>query len=76
MPLSPDALTQAYRRMKMIREFEERLHAEIAKGEIAGFTHLYAGQEAVAVGVCENLGPTGFHRLDASRSWPLHRQGL
>jgi len=60
MPLSPDALTQAYRRMKIIREFEERLHAEIAKGEIAGFTHLYAGQEAVAVGVCENLGPQDF----------------
>jgi pyruvate dehydrogenase E1 component alpha subunit len=60
MPLSPDALTHSYRRMKIIREFEERLHAEIAKGEIAGFTHLYAGQEAVAVGVCENLGPQDF----------------
>ena len=46
--------------MKTIREFEERLHAEIANGEIAGFTHLYAGQEAVAVGVCENLGPQDF----------------
>ena len=28
---------------------------EIGKGEIPGFTHLYAGQEACAVGVCENL---------------------
>lgn len=41
--------------MKIIREFEERLHVEIATGEIPGFTHLYAGQEAVAVGVCEQL---------------------
>src|SRR5512140_1660320 len=41
--------------MKTIREFEERLHVEIATGEIPGFTHLYAGQEAVAVGVCEHL---------------------
>jgi pyruvate dehydrogenase E1 component alpha subunit len=41
--------------MKTIREFEERLHVEIATGEIPGFTHLYAGQEAVAVGVCEPL---------------------
>ncbi len=41
--------------MKLIREFEERLHVEIATGEIPGFTHLYAGQEAVAVGVCSRL---------------------
>ncbi|WP_095012625.1 thiamine pyrophosphate-dependent dehydrogenase E1 component subunit alpha [Tsuneonella mangrovi] len=55
MQLSREALLQAYRRMKIIREFEERLHNEIATGEIAGFTHLYGGQEAVAVGVCEHL---------------------
>ncbi|MGI9246000.1 MAG: thiamine pyrophosphate-dependent dehydrogenase E1 component subunit alpha [Steroidobacteraceae bacterium] len=41
--------------MKTIREFEERLHVEIATGEIPGFTHLYSGQEAVAVGICEHL---------------------
>jgi pyruvate dehydrogenase E1 component alpha subunit len=41
--------------MKTIREFEERLHVEIQTGEIPGFTHLYSGQEAVAVGVCEHL---------------------
>ena len=55
MQLSREDLLQAYRRMKIIREFEERLHEEIATGEIAGFTHLYCGQEAVAVGVCEHL---------------------
>jgi acetoin:2,6-dichlorophenolindophenol oxidoreductase subunit alpha len=48
-------LLHAYRQMKIIREFEERLHVEIATGEIPGFTHLYAGQEAIAVGVCEQL---------------------
>ncbi|MGF1544915.1 MAG: thiamine pyrophosphate-dependent dehydrogenase E1 component subunit alpha [Parvularculaceae bacterium] len=53
--LSKDQLLGAYRRMKTIREFEERLHKEIMTGEIAGFTHLYAGQEAVAVGVCDHL---------------------
>src|SRR3546814_5254317 len=57
MQLSREALLQAYRQMKVIREFEERLHSEIQTGEIAGFTHLYAGQEAVAVGVCEHLTP-------------------
>lgn len=55
MQLSREQLLQAYRRMKTIREFEERLHDVIATGEIAGFTHLYCGQEAVAVGVCEHL---------------------
>jgi pyruvate dehydrogenase E1 component alpha subunit len=54
-PLSTERLLRAYRQMKTIREFEERLHVEIATGEIPGFTHLYAGQEAVAVGVCEHL---------------------
>ena len=55
MQLSREALLRAYRQMKIIREFEERLHVEIQTGEIAGFTHLYCGQEAVAVGVCEHL---------------------
>lgn len=55
MQLDRDGLLQAYRQMKTIRCFEERLHVEIKTGEIAGFTHLYAGQEAVAVGVCELL---------------------
>jgi TPP-dependent pyruvate/acetoin dehydrogenase alpha subunit len=54
--LGRERLLRAYRQMKLIREFEERLHVEIATGEIPGFTHLYAGQEAVAVGVCEQLG--------------------
>ena len=55
MQMSRDELLQAYRQMKTIREFEERLHIEIGRGEIPGFTHLYSGQEACAVGVCENL---------------------
>jgi acetoin:2,6-dichlorophenolindophenol oxidoreductase subunit alpha len=53
--LSRARLLHAYGQMKLIREFEERLHVEIATGEIPGFTHLYAGQEAIAVGVCEQL---------------------
>ena len=55
MQLSREDMLQAYRAMKIIREFEERLHVEIATGAIAGFTHLYCGQEAVAVGVCGHL---------------------
>ena len=55
MQFTDKELIHAYRQMKTIREFEERLHLEIATGEIAGFTHLYSGQEAVAVGICELL---------------------
>jgi acetoin:2,6-dichlorophenolindophenol oxidoreductase subunit alpha len=58
--LSPQALLRAYRQMKIIREFEERLHVEIATGEIPGFTHLYAGQEAIAVGVCAQLSDADY----------------
>lgn len=55
MQQSRTDILRAYRQMRMIREFEEKLHIENRSGEIAGFTHLYAGQEAIAVGVCEHL---------------------
>lgn len=51
---SPD-LIEAYRVMRTIRTFEERLHAEAPTQEIPGAVHLYAGQEAVAAGVCAAL---------------------
>jgi pyruvate dehydrogenase E1 component alpha subunit len=55
MQLSKTDLLKAYRSMKTIREFEERLHVEFATGEIPGFVHLYAGEEASAVGFCMHL---------------------
>jgi pyruvate dehydrogenase E1 component alpha subunit len=55
LQLSREELLQAYRRMKTIREFEERLHVEFGNGEFPGFVHLYAGEEASAVGVCQQL---------------------
>ena len=53
--LTKNQLLQAYRTMKTIREFEERVHVEFATGKIPGFVHLYAGEEAVATGVCIHL---------------------
>src|SRR2546423_7111354 len=44
-----------YERMAAIRAFEERVAKLFAEGRIAGFVHLYAGEEAVAVGVCAHL---------------------
>ena len=56
MQLSREELLTAYRQMRTIREFEERVHKEFATGQIPGFVHLYAGEEASAVGVCMQLG--------------------
>lgn len=53
--LSREDLLRAYRMMKTIREFEERVHTEFATGDIPGFVHLYAGEEASATGVCMHL---------------------
>jgi len=39
-----------YRRMALIRRFEERAGQQYGQGKIAGFCHLYIGQEAVGVG--------------------------
>ncbi|MDQ3642429.1 MAG: thiamine pyrophosphate-dependent dehydrogenase E1 component subunit alpha [Actinomycetota bacterium] len=52
---SAEQLTSWYRTMHTIREFEERLHTEFATGEIPGFVHLYAGEEAIAAGVMAHL---------------------
>ena len=38
MQLAREELEQAYRQMKTIRDFEDHLHREIAKGTIGGFT--------------------------------------
>jgi len=56
MQLNRDQLLKAYRDMRTIRVFEDRVHDEFAAGNIPGFVHLYAGEEASAVGVCLELG--------------------
>ncbi len=55
MQQSRDELLAAYRSMRTMREFEERMHVEFTTGEVPGFVHLYSGQEASAAGVCANL---------------------
>src|SRR3970282_2597999 len=41
--------------MMLIRRFEEKAAEEYTKAKIRGFLHLYIGEEAVAVGVCQAL---------------------
>ena len=55
LQLSHDELLKVYRTMRTIRRFEERVMEEMGTGDIPGNTHLYAGQEASAVGVCFQL---------------------
>lgn len=54
------AYLEAYARMLLIRQFETAMHRLFLRGEVHGTTHLYAGQEAVAVGVCMALDPMDY----------------
>ncbi len=54
-PLGKDKLLEAYSIMRTIREFEERLHVDFARGDVPGFVHLYAGEEASAAGIMMHL---------------------
>ncbi|MBH8609257.1 thiamine pyrophosphate-dependent dehydrogenase E1 component subunit alpha [Thermoactinomyces sp. CICC 10521] len=53
--LSRDQAIWMYQKMVEIRKFEDRVHELFARGILPGFVHLYAGEEAVAVGVCAHL---------------------
>ena len=55
MDESASSLLSHLRMMLLIRRFEERLDDLFASGVIKGTSHLYAGQEAIAVGVCSVL---------------------
>jgi pyruvate dehydrogenase E1 component alpha subunit len=48
--LDRETLIDLYRKMLLIRRFEEKSAEAYSSGKIGGFCHLYIGQEAVAVG--------------------------
>lgn len=53
--LSPERWRQAYRQMVTIRRFEEQVNELYTSARMPGLAHLYIGEEAVAVGVCQAL---------------------
>ena len=55
MNIDRDTVLHLYETMVTIRDFETRVKDEFARGRIPGFVHLYAGEEAVATGVCASL---------------------
>jgi len=55
--LSNDQLIEMYRQMVLIRIFEEKCQEMYTRAKIAGFLHLYVGQESTAVGTAAALKP-------------------
>lgn len=53
--VSTEKWLQIYRRMLMIRHFEEHVNDLYTRALMPGLAHLYIGEEAVAVGICEAL---------------------
>jgi len=53
--LTGDELVTLYKMMFLIRRFEEKASEMYALGKITGFSHLYIGEEAVAVGAIAAL---------------------
>ncbi len=63
---SAEALSEAFRKMLLIRKFEEGAEACYTRGQIHGTMHLSIGQEASAVGACMGLS-------DADKITSTHR---
>jgi acetoin:2,6-dichlorophenolindophenol oxidoreductase subunit alpha len=53
--LDAERLLAMYRKMAAIRAFEEQVNQLYTRALMPGLAHLYSGEEAVAVGICEAL---------------------
>src|SRR5579875_3618382 len=53
--LAEGELLELYRLMTLIRRFEDKVAEMYTRGKITGFCHLYAGEEAIAVGAIHGL---------------------
>ena len=61
MNIDKSKIEKFYRQMLRIRRFEEKVHELYLNKRLWGMSpHLSIGQEAVAVGVCENLTPSDY----------------
>ena len=58
--LEQSLVFEYYRRMLLIRRFEEASSRQYMQGKIGGFLHLYIGQEAVAVGAISALNEADY----------------
>jgi len=58
--VTPEQAREFYRRMYLIRRFEERAYELYMQAILVGAIHAYIGEEATAVGVCSNLRPEDY----------------
>jgi pyruvate dehydrogenase E1 component alpha subunit len=58
--ISAETSLRMYRQMLAIRLFEERVNDLYTRALMPGLAHLYIGEEAIAVGVCEALNQTDY----------------
>lgn len=54
-PVDVELYLHLYQQMLKIRQFEEKVNELYLSAKMPGLAHLYTGQEAIAVGVCETL---------------------
>ncbi|TVR12160.1 MAG: pyruvate dehydrogenase (acetyl-transferring) E1 component subunit alpha [Planctomycetota bacterium] len=71
--IGKDQLIDLYHRMLLVREFEQACARSYQAKKIAGFLHLYSGQEAVATGFIDHLSP---ERDYVTTSYRCHAQAL
>ena len=64
--LSKDEYLRMYTQMVRIRNFEDNANMLYLSAKMPGLTHMYSGEEAVAVGICEALN-------DSDRITSTHR---
>jgi TPP-dependent pyruvate/acetoin dehydrogenase alpha subunit len=60
LKIGAEQALRMYRQMVMIRLFEEQVNELYTRALMPGLAHLYIGEEAVAVGVCEALRPDDY----------------
>ena len=60
MDISNEKLIGMYQKMLRLREFDERSARLMEQARVHGSVHLYCGQEAIGVGVCEALEPDDY----------------
>jgi TPP-dependent pyruvate/acetoin dehydrogenase alpha subunit len=60
MELDRDLMLSLYSTMVKIRTFELKAAELFASAQIPGFVHLYAGEEAIATGVCAHLSASDY----------------